>query len=334
MSRWCAKVVDCLKQGQRSEFGYLWKDDGMSRASYFPFLILIAMGAGWGMTQPLAKIAVSGGYQHFGLIFWQLAIAVVMLSALCIASGRRLVWGRSQVTFYVIIALIGTVLPNSASFKALTVLPSGLVSILMSLVPMLAFPIALALGNDRFAWSRLLGLLLGLIGVGLIILPNASLPERAMLAFVPLALVAPFFYAFEGNFVACWGTANLDPVQLMCGASIVGMVIAGPLAIGTGQWFWLVPPFAGPDWALIGASVIHGFVYTTYVWLVGRAGAVFAAQVSYLVTGFGVVWAMLILGERYSIWVWAAFGVLFVGLLLVQPRARVEPEGGTSNTTV
>jgi drug/metabolite transporter (DMT)-like permease len=38
-------------------------------------------------------------------------------------------------------------------------------------------------------------------------------------------------------------------------------------------------------------------VYAGYVWLVGRAGAVFAAQVAYLVTLFGVFWAMLILGE-------------------------------------
>ena len=70
------------------------------------------------------------------------------------------------------------------------------------------------------------------------------------------------------------------------------------------------------------SAVIHGLVYTGYVWIIGRAGAVFAAQVSYLVMGFGVVWAMLFLGERYSLWVWAAFAVMLIGLALVQPRAR------------
>lgn len=290
------------------------------------------MGAGWGLTQPLSKIAVSGGYQHFGLIFWQLVISTVMLGAVCLITRRRLVWGRTQVLFYVAIALIGTVIPNSAQFKALTVLPSGLVSILLSLIPMVAFPVALILGNDTFSWSRLGGLALGLIGVSLIILPEASLPERAMLAFVPLALVAPLFYACEGNFVARWGTAGLDPVQLMFGASLTGLLITGPLAVSSGHFFWLAPPFGAPDVALIASSMIHGVVYTTYVWLVGRAGAVFAAQVSYLVTGFGVLWAMLILGERYSVWVWAAFGVLLLGLLLVQPRVRVVPNSVTGET--
>ena len=56
--------------------------------------------------------------------------------------------------------------------------------------------------------------------------------------------------------------------------------------------------------------------------MVGAAGAMFAVQVSYLVTGFGVIWAMLILGESYSGWVWAAMAVMFLGMFLVQPRER------------
>jgi drug/metabolite transporter (DMT)-like permease len=54
--------------------------------------------------------------------------------------------------------------------------------------------------------------------------------------------------------------------------------------------------------------------------MVGRAGAVFAAQVSYLVTAFGIFWAWVIFGETYSGWVWAAVALMFAGLFLVQPR--------------
>ena len=58
--------------------------------------------------------------------------------------------------------------------------------------------------------------------------------------------------------------------------------------------------------------------------MVGRAGPVFTGQVSYLVTGFGVLWAMLLLGERYSLWIWAAMGLMAIGLLLVQPRLAAQ----------
>ena len=72
------------------------------------------------------------------------------------------------------------------------------------------------------------------------------------------------------------------------------------------------------------ASLIHVTVYTLYVWMVGKAGPIFAVQVSYLVTGFGVIWAMLILGESYSGWIWAAMGVMAIGMFLVQPRLQAK----------
>ena len=272
------------------------------------------------MTLPLAKIAVSEGYRHFGLIFWQLVISSLLLGVVVLARRQKLPFGRQQVRMYLVIALVGTVLPNSASYQAAVHLPAGVISILLSLVPMFAFPIALLLGNDRFGWLRLGGLFCGLLGVALLVGPAASLPERAMVAFIPLALIAPFFYGVEGNVVARFGMAGLDPVQLLCGASLVGAAISLPLALGSGHWIDPRPPWGAPDLALIASSVIHSVVYAGYVWMVGRAGAVFAAQVSYLVTGFGVLWAMALLGERYSGWIWAALAVMFVGLFLVQPR--------------
>lgn len=301
----------------------------MSQRWWF-VLILVVLGAGWGITQPLAKIAVSTGYRAPGLVFWQFAVGVVVLGAIVLAQGKRLPLGRAQVGLYVLIAFIGTILPNTASYEAIRHLPSGLISILLSTIPMIAFPIALALGVDRFSLLRLAGLVCGLLGVLLIVAPEASLPERAMLAFIPLALIAPLFYAIEGNLLSKIGMRGLDPVQLLLGASLVGVVFAAPIALATGTFISPLPPYGAPDLALVASGVIHGFVYATYFWLVARAGPVFAVQVSYLVTGFGVFWAKLILDESYSIWIWAAMALMLVGVFLVQPRPKeaLAPEPG------
>lgn len=297
----------------------------MRRIQFHLIAVLVVLGAGWGATQPLAKIAVSGGYRHFGLVFWQLAIGAVLLGLVMMLRGTRLPLGLPYLRLYAVIALIGTVLPNSASYQAAVHLPAGVISILLSLVPMFAFPIALALAVDRFSWARFGGLLCGLLGVLLIVGPETGLPDAAMVAFIPLALVAPAFYGLEANVVAKWGTLDLDPVQVLFGASVVGALIALPLALGTGQWIDPRAPWGAPDLALLASSTIHATVYVGYVWLVGRAGSVFAAQVSYLVTAFGVLWAMLVLGERYSGFVWLAIAVMFAGLFLVQPRPRLPP---------
>jgi drug/metabolite transporter (DMT)-like permease len=288
------------------------------RAQLTGFLLLL--GCGWGLTTPLIKITVTAGYQPFGIIFWQMLIGAVLLGAVRWRQMRRMPVSSKTLAVWLMIATIGTLIPGTASYRAAFHLPSGIMSIVIATIPMMAFPIALALGNDHFSFRRLGGLCLGLIGVGLIALPEASLPERAMIAFLPLALVAPLCYACEGNIVARWGTAGLDPFQVLFGASAIGTVIALPLAIGSGQFFVPTSPFVLADYTLLLGSIVHVLVYAGYVWLIARAGSVFAGQVSYVVTGSGVFWAMLLLGETYSIWVWLALLCMGAGLSLVQPR--------------
>ena len=296
---------------------------------------LVVMGAGWGITQPLSKIAVSEGYRYFGLIFWQATIGAVILGAILVIRDRGLgrVRGRGlpltgpALRRYLMMALVGTILPDAAGYEVLRHIPAGVMAVVLSLVPMMAFPVALALGNDGFAWSSLAGLVLGLAGVLLIALPDASLPDRAMVVWLPLALVPPVCYALEGNAVARWGMGGTDPVQLLCGASALAALLTLPLALASGQWIAPFLPWGAPDLALIASAVLHVFAYTTYVWLVGHAGPSFAVQVSYLVTGFGVIWSMVLLGERFSLWVWAAMAAMLLGVALVQPR-RVAVEAG------
>jgi drug/metabolite transporter (DMT)-like permease len=284
--------------------------------------LLALLGAGWGITLPFSKIAVSTGYGHFGLIFWQLVIGAVLMAFVMWIRSETLPRNASALRIFIIISMIGTIIPNSASYRAVAHLPSGVMSVLLSLVPMAAFPMALVLGLERFSPQRFFGLLIGLAGVGLLVLPEASLPDPAALKWIGLALVASVFYGFEGNYVARWGIAGMSPMQVMMGASLIGALLCLPLAIGSGQFINPIKPWGAAEWALVASSVVHILTYAGYVWLVGRAGAVFAVQVSYLVTGFGVFWAMLLLGETYSPYFWAAAVLMLLGVFLVQPRRQ------------
>ena len=288
--------------------------------------VLILLGVGWGSTQALGKMAVSSGHQHFGLIFWQATIGVFVLGALNLARRGHFTLSRAGLRFAFIIACIGTLIPNSTFYISVAHLPSGVMSILISTIPMLSLPMALALGMDRLHPLRLLGLLCGFIGVALIALPQTSLPTPEMAAWLPLAMVGPVFYAMEGNYVAKWGMGDLDAVQAMFWASLLAALLALPLALGMGQWIDPRPPYGQPELALMASSAIHALMYAAYVWLAAKAGAVFATQTSYVVTLSGVLWAMLLLDEQFSAWVWAAMAVMLVGLFLVQPHQRsVEP---------
>jgi drug/metabolite transporter (DMT)-like permease len=290
----------------------------------FLFGVLLILGAGWGLTNPLSKIAVSTGHGYFGLIVWQLVYGIAILGVLNLARGRGLPLGPPYLLRYVLIALTGTVIPNSVSYQTAVHLPAGVLAILISLVPMFALPIALVIGMERFSAARALGVACGAIAIVLIAGPDTSLPDPSLASWVLIGAIAPFMYAVEANWVARYGVLDLDPVQLLLGASIAGLIVVAPLALTSGQWIDITQPWGAPEWALFLSSAVHAVVYTSYVWLVGKAGSVFASQTAYLVTGTGVLWSMAILGETYSAWVWGALAVMLVGLFLVRPR---EAEG-------
>jgi drug/metabolite transporter (DMT)-like permease len=281
---------------------------------------LVVMGMAWGLSWPLAKIAVSGGYEAFGLIFWQLVITAIFFGAVNLIRNGRWPVDRRSLLIYAIVATFGTVIPDAITYPAVYHLPAGILSIVVATMPMLAFPIALMLGADKFSPWRLTGLALGLAGVALIALPDSDLHAEALVFWLLFALIAPLSYAVEGNIIGKWGTSDLDPLQVLLGAAILGLLVITPLTLMTGQFIDPRPPYAAPDAALVGNSLLHTLTYMGYVWMVGRAGAVFAAQVSYLVTGFGVIWSMVLLGERYSLWIWAALALMLAGIGLVQPR--------------
>lgn len=282
--------------------------------------VLVALGLGWGSTQPLGKIATTTGHGPFGLIFWQLVVCVLVLGGLSLWRGKGLVLTRPALTFAVVVAVLGTLVPNATFYISVARLPAGIMSILIAAVPMLSFPIALMLGMDRFSALRLAGLSMGLGGVALIALPGAGLHVAGLSAFVPLALVGPLFYAVEANYVARFGTAGMDAVQAMFMASLVGLILCLPLTLAAGQMFNPLASFGRPEAALLVSSVVHGLCYAGYVWLAARAGAVFAAQCSYLVTIAGVFWAMALLGERLPPQVWVSLVLMLAGVAMVSPR--------------
>lgn len=289
--------------------------------------MLVGLGLGWGLTQPLGKIAASSGHKPFGLIFWQLTVCTVVLGSITFLRGKTLSPRPDALRFYVVVALLGTLIPNATFYISVARLPSGIMSILISMVPLLAFPMAMALGMDHFSARRLGGLGLGLAGVLLIALPNASLPDPAMAAYLPLAMVGPLFYAMESTYVARVGTAGMDALQAMFGASLVGLILCTPMMLAMGHWFAMPLPPGPEEWALIASSALHALLYAAFVWLAAKAGAVFASQSSYIVTASGVIWAMLLLGERFSPWVWAAAAVMLAGLSLVQPKFKDKAHG-------
>ncbi|MBZ0128837.1 MAG: DMT family transporter [Rhodobacteraceae bacterium] len=284
------------------------------------YILLLATGAAWGLSNPLMKIAVSTGYQPFGLIFWQLVVIVVTAGAVALWRNGRLPPLRRYFWHFAIVALLGTLLPDTLIYIAAAHVSAGVLSLLLAQVTMFALPMALLLGFERPDLLRLTGALCGAVAIGLLIGPEAALPEDSALIYILMVLGAAAFYAAQGNYITWRDIRDLDPVTLLFATSVVGLLAITPLALLSGQFVNPFVPWGAAEWAMLGTALTHALAYGGFFALVATSGPVFSSQVSYVVTGTGVLWSMLLLGERYNGWIWAAFVLMFIGIALLQPR--------------
>lgn len=283
-------------------------------------VVLVLVSIAWGASIPLTKLAVSTGHHPLALIFWQFIGSAALLGALALFRGTTLRLTRPILFYAAVIAIVGTVIPNSASNWASYHLPAGVMGLNIAAVPMFVLAGAWLMRIEAPEWLRFIGVLCGVAAILLVVGPKASLPDPTKAAFVFIALIAPLCYGFEGNFIAKYAPPKLDPIDTLLGASILGALMIGPVVFATGVFVPWPGPFGVAEKAMFAATFCHTAAYAGFFWLIPRTGPVFTGQIAYLVTMNAVLFSMIFLGERYSLWIWLAFGLMLTGFALVQPR--------------
>lgn len=286
------------------------------------FTSLVLFGLCWGITIPLAKIAIEGGHHPLGLIAWQLFLSAVLLGVILLVKRERVACSAVALKYFTVIAVIGTLIPNTFSLLATDQLPAGIMAIVIATVPMMSLAVALIARIEAFSWMRTVGIILGVTALLLIGLPQASLPDPSKAPWLLVALIAPLCYAIEGNFVAARAPIKLSPVVTLFGASVVGTLLITPVVLFGGMSVSLTGVWDLSHWAIIGSAIGHVAAYSGYLWLLARAGAVFTSQIGYVVTLSGVIGAILMLGESYGVSVWVAVAMMLFGVALVRPKTK------------
>jgi len=141
------------------------------------------------------KIAVTGGIPFFAYVFWQTLGAGLVLLLFAALLRRRPRLGWLYLRAYFVIGFFTLAFPFVLLAFIAPKLPAGVISLGGTLSPTITYVLALALAMDRFRWLRVGGILLGLAGVLLVVLPETSLPDPDMAGWVLLSLLVPVSYA-------------------------------------------------------------------------------------------------------------------------------------------
>lgn len=290
---------------------------------------MLGVGMAWGATTPLGKIAMAGNIHPIGATIWQCLILSVVLSAVLVVQGRRLPLGRAYIGFYLLLGLLGTALPHPMGYLAARHLPSSVLSVILAGIPMVTLVVASLAGIDRPSPRRVLGLLCGFAAIVVLVAPAGSLPSGAAWLWVLLPIASTLSYALENVCIDKLRLPQLDPLSTLCGLSWGAFVLSAPLALlpGVAVAPW---PLDTGRWALLAITLLHMGAYFGLIWMIGKAGAVFATQVSYVVTLSGITFAIVFLNEPATPALALAVALMVLGLSLVRPRTAPNERPSTA----
>lgn len=284
---------------------------------------LLGMGMIWGLGFALAKLASENGAHPVGLALWETVGSGLLLLLLCIALRRfpRLEW--PYVRYYLINGLMGFAIPTPLLFSTAPHLPVGVLTLMIPMAPLMTYVFILLTRTERFDLWRAFGVVLGFVGVGLIVLPEGSLPEPGLAGWVLLGLGASIFYAMQNVYIALRSPPDADALTQTTAMLLLGGCMLIPVAFALDGFVLPVFPMTVAVKAAAGMALINGAMMLLFVWVVRAIGPVFASQTANVIVLTGVFWGWMIFEEILSGWVWAAIVVTAAGVALVTLRPAV-----------
>ena len=286
----------------------------------WPYLALAVMGVGWGGSFSLLRLARLDGAPAIGIAFWEGFGAGALLLLYMLARRVAVPLDRASLRFYLVSGFLGIGLPICFVTWAAAYLPVGILTLTMVLVPILTYGISIPLGVERYAPVRVAGIVAGLAGIALVLLPETSLPEPRMTGFAAMAFASTVCYAIQNVYVARSTPAGMGALAMSMGTLLVGGAMLIPIMLATDSTLALLGSWGLQQWAAMGMTLINATCTIIFLRLILSAGPVFTSLTAYVMTLSGLLWGILLFDERFSGWVWAAFALLFVGVGLVGVR--------------
>ncbi|UOM35471.1 DMT family transporter [Acuticoccus sp. I52.16.1] len=289
-----------------------------------PIGMLIAGALLYGLFFPFNKMAAEAGAPFFSHAFWQSFGAGVALWVVAAARGTPVHVSWPYLRAYVMIGGSGIGLPMALLTFVAPHLPAGPLSLVMALSPTFTYLLAVMVGIDRFVALGLVGILVGLAGVAVIVVPDAALPSPEAAGWFMLALAAPVMFAVANVSAAVLRPPATTSVVLGCGTMLGSAAVVLVCAVATGQLMLPTEPMQLIP--AVATAAINATFIVLFAEIVRLYGPTFFAQFNYLAVIAALFWGFVFFGERPNGFVAVALLLMVVGVVLTELRHRLTPK--------
>ena len=284
-------------------------------------MLLLALVAMWGSSFMFNRIAVAT-LPPWTVVAGRIGIAALVLVAIVYALGRRLPPpGRAWLPFMVI-AVIGNVIPFYLITWGQQVVESALAGILMAVMPLATIVLAhFLIAGEHLTRERAAGFALGFGGIVLLMGPAAlaGIGGEAVRIVSQLAVLGgALCYALQSVLTRL--IVKGDVMVAAAGTLLVASVIVVPVALWLDRPWQLAPSLssaAAVVWLGVGPTAVATILYFM---LIRSAGPSFMSLVNYLSPGVAVMLGLLVMAETPSANAYFGLALILAGIAVTQWR--------------
>ena len=296
----------------------------MTRATSGDVLLWFCLAAAWSSSYAVIKIGIET-IEPMVLVAGRMTIAAIVILGLFFSLGHRLSGALSDWTSYAVTGLLGSVMPFLLITYGERSVDSALAAILMGFAPVATAILAGGmLPDERLTKQLVTGLLGGLLGVAMLVGPDALLGLGTQLGGQVAIIGATLCYAASTVYIRRF--VKRPPLEMAAGSSLFG-TIAIVAAV-----FLLQPDMRSVEISSVslGSVLYLGLISTAganlvYFYLVPRLGTTRMSQVNFAVPVGGALLGAVFLGEVLSLHQIAALAVIVGSVWLATTGGRKIP---------
>jgi len=296
-----------------------------SKHPLLPYLAFAALSLIWGASFLLIKLGVQD-MSPTALVLVRSLSGTVALGVIMAAMRRPLVsadW-RARIAPLVIMAFTNALLPWAAIAWGEQHISSGLASILNSTTTLwTAILIFWVIPSERPSLLNYLGVLIGISGVALLVLPDIATHGVSGSVLGVLAVVAAAISYAVAALYQRTKLRGMSVYQQSFGQLAVTSLLALPIAAPS-------LPSVHLAWLSLGAVIAlgvgcSGVAYLLYYYTMNTLGAVRATGVTFVVPLTAIFWGVVLLHESLSLPIIAGMVVILAGVVLTNVRRTRRP---------
>jgi drug/metabolite transporter (DMT)-like permease len=292
-----------------------------ARMGLVQWSMLVLLSMLWGGSYFFVEIALEE-WSPLLIVAVRIVVASIVIWGIVLAAGLPVPRFRAAWIAIFFMGLLNNVFPFLLIVWGQKEIESGLAAILTAAAPIFSVIVAgVWLKDEPITRPKLLGAVLGLIGVAVLIGPSALAGLDANLLAQLAVLGGALSYAFAGVYARRFTRMNIDPIVAAAGQLLMSSLIMILLATAFDAPSQLIESSARV-WIAVGLMAVFStaLAYILYFRLLASAGATNAILVTLLIPVTAILLGAFILDERLLWMHFLGMAVIGLGLSVIDGR--------------